>query len=579
MFFSFNVPNLHLIEDAVYNTSSHWRIPNTFEQTDALSALQQLGPLGNVTRIYTLAIQDPVNNPTMPYHIGTASTTPPDSNWILIPGTKNPALVANRALFEALDSAMALASTHGIQVIIPFIDQYQWWGGIPAFCRLHNQPASIFYTNEPILANFLQVVSFVTTRNNTISGVPYRSDPAVYAWETGNELGQPGSPVPSTWTHSVSRLLKNEIKVSQLVVDGSYSLYGWDPLSFNESTIDAFTGHYYQLPLTERDEIAIGVGGAFWVGSVVVGVGLLVWIRYQPTRFGLSPRSETKPLVHSLHEMVSLRADRVELSEDPPPPSKRNFRKLTTLIILSLLLLTFLASLIANILTATRLLHPPTYATRFQSDYTLITSHSKLFFVGEFGLASPQEFHGLLSAVAATNALGALIWSLRFRSRYDGFYNHRELQGYESYHFPGFGVYGGDQVEVVDLMRSFAGGSRGGEMEGLQAPRIAPVLLTPLVVVGGKSVQLKWRGSAGARNYTVERCVRGFEICSSGDNTGFHVVAEGVSDAVVEGSVLVEDSVAGGVAVANGTVWYRVVGVNEGGGGVYSGVVNVTVGN
>ena len=53
-FISFNVPNLHYIEDNLpFEETSPWRIPDEFEIRDALTSVRQMG--GTVVRIYTLS--------------------------------------------------------------------------------------------------------------------------------------------------------------------------------------------------------------------------------------------------------------------------------------------------------------------------------------------------------------------------------------------------------------------------------------------------------------------------------------------------------------------------------------------
>ena len=53
-FISFNIPNLHYIEDnMVFTETNPWRLPDPFEITDALEAVKQAG--GQVVRIYTLS--------------------------------------------------------------------------------------------------------------------------------------------------------------------------------------------------------------------------------------------------------------------------------------------------------------------------------------------------------------------------------------------------------------------------------------------------------------------------------------------------------------------------------------------
>ena len=54
-FISFNIPNLHLIEDNMaFEATNEWRFPDEFEITDALQTVKQMG--GRVARTYVISI-------------------------------------------------------------------------------------------------------------------------------------------------------------------------------------------------------------------------------------------------------------------------------------------------------------------------------------------------------------------------------------------------------------------------------------------------------------------------------------------------------------------------------------------
>src|SRR4029450_11238004 len=54
-FVSFNIPNLHLVEDNMaFEATNEWRFPDEFEITDALTTIKQMG--GRVARTYVISI-------------------------------------------------------------------------------------------------------------------------------------------------------------------------------------------------------------------------------------------------------------------------------------------------------------------------------------------------------------------------------------------------------------------------------------------------------------------------------------------------------------------------------------------
>jgi mannan endo-1,4-beta-mannosidase len=77
---------------------------------------------------------------------------------------------------------------------------------------------SDFYSNPRTIADFEQHVQAVLTHVNTITGVPYKDDPTILGWETGNEI----SP-PSTWTDTISTYIKS-IDPNHLVIDGTHGI-------------------------------------------------------------------------------------------------------------------------------------------------------------------------------------------------------------------------------------------------------------------------------------------------------------------------------------------------------------------
>jgi hypothetical protein len=187
-FMSFNVPNLHFIEDTgiVYPwwapasvpavSFVNASIPLPYEQEDALSSLSQLG--GRVVRTYTLGIGSAFHIDTLANHNSDSS-----SEWVLIQGSNNPRLVFRRNLLEALDEAVALSSLYGVRIVFPIIDRWDWWGGISSFVALHSNstdPTSpnSFFSDPAIISNFKAVISFILNRNNSRSGILYKNDPA-----------------------------------------------------------------------------------------------------------------------------------------------------------------------------------------------------------------------------------------------------------------------------------------------------------------------------------------------------------------------------------------------------------------
>ena len=218
LFISFNIPNLHYIEDNMpFTEMNPWRLPNEFEIADALEAVRQMG--GQVVRIYCLSVHVSEEDSNMPRHI-------------IGPGQ------FNEKAFEALDMVLAVANRKGIRVIIPFIDNWKWWGGIEAVAAFRDKKPKDFWTDPKLFDDYKSIVSFVINRTNSVTGVKYCDDKAVLAWETGNELV-----CPHEWTTKAAAYIKS-LDNNHLVIDGFHATNLRDE-SIQDENVDIVTTHHY----------------------------------------------------------------------------------------------------------------------------------------------------------------------------------------------------------------------------------------------------------------------------------------------------------------------------------------------
>ncbi|UCD53176.1 MAG: cellulase family glycosylhydrolase [Phycisphaerales bacterium] len=413
-FISFNIPNLHYVEDHLpFTETNPWRLPDEFEITDALTAIRQMG--GQAARVYTLSVRKADDDPAIPRHV-------------LAPGK------FNEEAFRALDKVLEVANETGVRIIIPFVDNWVWWGGIAEYAGFRGKPKEQFWTDPQIIADFKKTIAYVIDRTNTYTGVKYKDDKAVLAWETGNELQ-----CPPAWTHEIADYIK-QLDSNHLVVDGFFSSVLRDE-SIDAPMVDVVTTHHY-------------------------------------------PRRA--------QEMI----DQVK-------------------------------------------------ANRAKS------KGKKPYFVGEFGFVETDGVRELLDTVIADGTSGALIWSLRFRSRDGGFYWHSEPFGgdrYKAYHWPGFdsgAAY--DERNLLALMRQKAY-----EIQGVPAPKLAAPQPPHLLLIEDAAA-ISWRGSAGAASYIVERAPK--------QDGPWAAVGSDISDAAIPYRPLFSDS----KARVGKSYFYRVKAQNTGG--------------
>ncbi len=417
-FVSFNIPNLHYVEDNhAFEERLPFRLPTAFEIRDALTAIDQMG--GEVVRIYTLSVRKADDPPDMPRHV-------------VAPGE------FNEAAFRVLDQVVAIAEELDIRLIVPFVDNWWWWGGINEYAAFRGKEKGAFWTDREIIADFKETIRYLLTRTNTVTGIMYRDDPTILAWETGNELE---SPYP--WVTEIAAFIK-EIDPNHLVIDGYHSTVLRQE-AIDDPKIDLLTTHHY----TPADQMV-------------------------------------RDITENLNRVRG----------------------------------------------------------------------KKPYFVGEFGFIPTDGIERVLDTVIEGNAMGALLWSLRFRNRDGGFYRHYENDDYRSYHWPGFPS--GDQwdeTEVLALVRDKAAGIRGVQLSRLPVPE--PPQLLPV----SHPAEISWRGSVGALSYVVERAPAA---------TGpWKILATGVSDAAIAYRPLFGDTT---MAPGENT-FYRVRAQNKSGASEPSNVV------
>jgi len=175
--------------------------------------------------------------------------------------------------FRALDKALQLANEYGVRVIIPFINWYKWYGDIGDFAAMEpGKTYKDFYTDSIVKQNWKDVLSYVLNRTNYYTGVKYKDDKAILAWETANEANvdelvamndpvyknKPHNDITGltnadidNWTIEMADYIKS-IDPNHLVMDGRYGVSSAIVNGTNE--IDIVTNHYYVGDYAARND-------------------------------------------------------------------------------------------------------------------------------------------------------------------------------------------------------------------------------------------------------------------------------------------------------------------------------------
>jgi hypothetical protein len=186
-FLGLAAPNLQAHESQLRPDFSN-RFPDEFETRDAFETLRRLG--ARATRTFSLSVASPADR-GLPVYVSARRTY-------------------NEEAFRCLDRVLALAHEYDVRLIIPIIASQSFGGirGVDEFAALSGHPEpGAFWVNEDVKADFRHLLEFLVNRRNTVSGIRYGDEPAILAWQFGNEFGSyaPDRKLPpTTWTPRIT---------------------------------------------------------------------------------------------------------------------------------------------------------------------------------------------------------------------------------------------------------------------------------------------------------------------------------------------------------------------------------------
>jgi len=216
-FMGANMPGMMLPYDFTLFLPERMHLPTPWEQEDAFKTLDQMNC--RVVRMWNLPIRGPKEE-DKPWH------------YVLGPGK------FKDENFRVLDSMLALANKYGVRVIFPFTAQGgDMLGGIGTYAAHRGKKRDAFYTDPQIREDYKETVRYIITRTNSITGVPYREDKAVLAWQFGNEM----SGAPDEWISEMAAFIKS-LDPNHLVAETRHQ--PGRPMAIDPN-IDMVTRHLY----------------------------------------------------------------------------------------------------------------------------------------------------------------------------------------------------------------------------------------------------------------------------------------------------------------------------------------------
>jgi mannan endo-1,4-beta-mannosidase len=155
------------------------------------------------------------------------------------------------ALALRLDAALAAAAQAGVHVLLSLTNNWPSYGGIATYLQWRAAAAAAgvapalsaplrhddFYVDATMRGWFRAWATGLAARVNTVTGVAYRDDPCIFAWELGNELActnssaaapcvvNGSSPAMRAWVTEMSAAIK-AVDGNHMVAVGDEGFYG-----------------------------------------------------------------------------------------------------------------------------------------------------------------------------------------------------------------------------------------------------------------------------------------------------------------------------------------------------------------
>jgi len=162
------------------------------------------------------------------------SEGPADEPQRMLPPLQTEPGVYDPDVLDGLDYLLYAMDQRGLRAVMCLNNFWQWSGGMAQYVRWNGgspipypPPWDVFmdysagfYTNTGAVADFNGHIRFIVNRLNPYSGLAYRDDPAVMAWELANEpRGQSNAEAMNLWIDETAALIKS-LDSNHLVTTG-----------------------------------------------------------------------------------------------------------------------------------------------------------------------------------------------------------------------------------------------------------------------------------------------------------------------------------------------------------------------
>ena len=159
--------------------------------------------------------------------------------------------VYHEAGLAKLDYLLAAARERGLRMMLPLVNNWKDLGGIPAYQNwLALGAPEEFYSDSRARQTYKAWCRTLITRVNSITGVAYKDDPTIFAWELTNEARYEGGDPARLlrWVDEMSRFIK-KLDGNHLVAVGDEGFFNrlWPRKHFHDGSHGADFDQFLQI--------------------------------------------------------------------------------------------------------------------------------------------------------------------------------------------------------------------------------------------------------------------------------------------------------------------------------------------
>ncbi len=138
--------------------------------------------------------------------------------------------IYDEQVFQGLDYVVARAGELDLQLILPFVNNWDDYGGMNQYVTWSGTASSHdhFYTDANCRSWYQNHIATVLNRVNSLTGVVYKDDPCIFAWELANEprcQSDGSGDTLQEWIETMSAYVKS-LDSDHMVTTGSEGFYG-----------------------------------------------------------------------------------------------------------------------------------------------------------------------------------------------------------------------------------------------------------------------------------------------------------------------------------------------------------------